>query len=55
MVRDADHVIVLAAGEVVEEGTPEELVAKGGWFAGFANSAEEDQPEEENEQEDDVD
>lgn len=40
MVSDADHVIVLDAGEVVEEGTPGDLVARGGWFADFANSAD---------------
>ena len=39
MVRDADHVIVLAAGEVVEEGSPAALLEKGGWFADFANAA----------------
>lgn len=40
MVRDADHVIVLGDGEVVEEGTPSELITKDGWFAGFSNAAE---------------
>ena len=45
MVRDADHVIVLSEGQVAEEGTPAELLAKGGWFAQFAGAAEE--PEEE--------
>jgi ATP-binding cassette, subfamily B, bacterial len=40
MVRDADHVIVLGDGIVIEEGTPHELVAKGGWFAGFSNAAD---------------
>jgi ABC-type multidrug transport system fused ATPase/permease subunit len=38
MVRDADHVIVLSGGEVVEEGTPEELLKNDGWFAAFAAS-----------------
>ena len=38
MVRDADHVIVLAAGEIVEEGSPEELIEKRGWFADFAHA-----------------
>ncbi len=41
MVKNADHVIVLSAGEVLEEGTPQELIAKKGWFAGFAAAAEE--------------
>jgi len=40
MVRDADHVIVLAEGEVVESGSPAELLEKGGWFSLFAASAE---------------
>jgi ABC-type multidrug transport system fused ATPase/permease subunit len=36
MVQDADHVIVLDAGEVVDSGTPHELMMRGGWFAHFA-------------------
>jgi ATP-binding cassette subfamily B protein len=36
MVRDADRVLVLEAGKVIEEGTPAELIAKGGWFATLA-------------------
>jgi ABC-type multidrug transport system fused ATPase/permease subunit len=43
MVRDADHVIVLSGGEVLEEGSPEELITKGGWFASFAQNAAETQ------------
>jgi ATP-binding cassette, subfamily B, bacterial len=39
MVRDADHVIVLAAGNLQEQGSPEELLAKGGWFASFAQAS----------------
>ena len=39
MVRDADHVIVLDAGNIVEQGTPEALIAQGKWFAAFANAA----------------
>lgn len=45
MVRDADHVIVLDAGEVMEEGSPSELVELGGWFAEFASAGEEDMEE----------
>ncbi|HEY8934678.1 MAG TPA: ABC transporter ATP-binding protein [Cyclobacteriaceae bacterium] len=40
MVRDADYVIVLSAGEIIEEGTPTELLHKDGWYATFAHSAE---------------
>jgi ABC-type multidrug transport system fused ATPase/permease subunit len=36
MVRDVDYVYVLDEGQVTEEGTPEQLIAVGGWFAGFA-------------------
>src|SRR6185503_16190590 len=36
MVKDADYVYVLDSGQVKEAGTPNELVAAGGWFAGFA-------------------
>lgn len=31
--RDADRVVVLEAGKVVEEGTPGDLVQRGGRFA----------------------
>jgi ABC-type multidrug transport system ATPase subunit len=40
MVRDADYVLVFSGGTVMEEGTPDELIAKGGWFYNFANAAE---------------
>jgi len=43
MVRDADHVIVLSDGEVADQGNPTELIHRGGWFADFAHSTEEDQ------------
>ena len=52
MVHDADHVIVLSGGEVIEEGSPEQLVEKGGWFADFANAAEMDEEVELIEEED---
>lgn len=45
MVKDADHVIVLDEGRVVEEGTPAELLASGGWFARLARQSLEDTAE----------
>jgi hypothetical protein len=38
MVRDADHVIVLAAGEIIERRFDRELIEKRGWFADFAHA-----------------
>lgn len=32
-VRNADHIVVLGGGTVIEQGTPEDLMAKGGEFA----------------------
>jgi ABC-type multidrug transport system fused ATPase/permease subunit len=57
MVKDADLVIVLEAGEVVEQGTPAELIGKGGWFASFAHAAEEQEEvnEESNEENEEMD
>ena len=49
MVRDADYVVVLSDGQIIEEGNPEELIAKEGWFADFAKAG--DEPEEEVEEE----
>src|SRR5882672_2309929 len=49
MVKDADHVIVLSAGEVLEQGSPTELIEQGGWFARFAHVINEDEPSEEEE------
>lgn len=40
MVRDADYVLVFGGGIVMEQGTPQELIEKGGWFHKFANAAE---------------
>jgi ABC-type multidrug transport system fused ATPase/permease subunit len=46
MVKDADYVYVLESGRVTEAGTPEELIAAGGWFAGFASGGmSEDEPD----------
>jgi len=39
MIKDADHVIVLDQGRILEQGTPAELVAAGGWFAQLAAQA----------------
>ena len=47
MVKDADHVIVLDEGQVTEEGTPDELIENGGWFADFANAGDEEEEYEE--------
>jgi hypothetical protein len=38
-------VLVLEAGAVIEEGTPAELIAKGGWFAALAAGHPEDEAE----------
>src|SRR6478736_3257290 len=37
MVKEADHVIVLSAGEVVEQGKPAALISNDGWFTKFAH------------------
>jgi ATP-binding cassette subfamily B protein len=39
MVENADHVLVLDGGRVLESGTVQALVNGGGWFARFAASA----------------
>jgi ATP-binding cassette subfamily B protein len=40
MVKDADHVVVLDEGRIVEEGTPDQLIAAGGWFAELATRSD---------------
>jgi ABC-type multidrug transport system fused ATPase/permease subunit len=42
MVKDADLVIVLDNGRIVEQGTPEQLIAAGGWFAHLARQSVEE-------------
>jgi ABC-type multidrug transport system fused ATPase/permease subunit len=49
MVRDADQVIVLEDGQIVEEGPPASLLKNEGWFADFAAAADAE-PNEEQEQ-----
>ena len=39
MVKEADYVYVLKEGRVAEEGTPEDLIAAGGWFAELARQS----------------
>src|ERR1700754_5199800 len=51
MVRDADHVIVLSEGEVLEQGSPSEMIVQGGWFSDWAASAEGGEEEETEEEE----
>ncbi|HSZ86365.1 MAG TPA: ATP-binding cassette domain-containing protein, partial [Puia sp.] len=51
MVRDADHVIVLEDGEIIEQGSPHELIHNGGWFAEFSKVGDEDNNEDETEEE----
>ncbi|MCH3968431.1 MAG: ABC transporter ATP-binding protein [Atopobiaceae bacterium] len=41
-IRDADQILVLRDGDVVETGTHEELLAAGGFYAGLYNSQFED-------------
>jgi ABC-type multidrug transport system fused ATPase/permease subunit len=36
MIKDADYVLVIDEGRIVEQGEPEKLLASGGWFARLA-------------------
>jgi ABC-type multidrug transport system fused ATPase/permease subunit len=46
MVKDADQVIVLNEGKILESGTPDELIALNGWFSEFSRASEEEVEEE---------
>ena len=37
-IKDADHILVIDSGDIVEQGTHEELLAKGGYYADLYNS-----------------
>ena len=52
MVKDADRVIVLDEGQVIEEGAPDELIKNEGWFTDFANAGEEEDEIDETTEED---
>ena len=39
MVKDADKVVVIDNGRITEQGSPAELIAKGGWFSELARQA----------------
>jgi ABC-type multidrug transport system fused ATPase/permease subunit len=40
LINQADMVYVIEDGRVTEQGTPEELVRRDGWFARFMRSAD---------------
>jgi ABC-type multidrug transport system fused ATPase/permease subunit len=42
MIKDADHVIVLDQGRILEEGSPDQLRQAGGWFSQLAAQAREE-------------
>jgi len=47
MVKDADRVIVLNNGKIIESGKPDELIASNGWFSEFSKANEDKTTEEE--------
>jgi ATP-binding cassette, subfamily B, bacterial len=56
MVRDADYVVVLDEGKVIESGRPAALISSGGWFSEFSkNTKEEYEVSEETGEEDNSD
>jgi ATP-binding cassette, subfamily B, bacterial len=38
MVKDADHVLVMEDGKLIESGSPAALIATGGWFSAFSKA-----------------
>jgi ABC-type multidrug transport system fused ATPase/permease subunit len=51
MVRDADYIIVLEEGKVIESGLPSSLIASGGWFSEFSKRTTEGVVTQEDEEE----
>ena len=41
-IRDADKILVMRDGDIVEQGTHDELLAQGGFYADLYNSQFED-------------
>jgi ABC-type multidrug transport system fused ATPase/permease subunit len=39
MVKDADYVIVMDQGRILEQGAPHQLIAARGWFAQLATQS----------------
>jgi len=37
-IKDADHILVLDHGDIVEQGSHDELLARGGFYAKLYNS-----------------
>jgi ATP-binding cassette, subfamily B, bacterial len=54
MVRDADYIIVLEEGKVIESGLPSSLIASGGWFSEFSKNTREGSEVLESTDEDDI-
>jgi ATP-binding cassette, subfamily B, bacterial len=52
MVKDADQVIVLNDGKLIETGTPDELIALNGWFSEFSRANEDEAGDEEGDEND---
>jgi ABC-type multidrug transport system fused ATPase/permease subunit len=44
MVKDADYVIVMDQGRIVEQGAPDQLIAARGWYSRLAVQSAPDVP-----------